>query len=56
MLEKKAKNQKRQLVVFNTVDNPGLDNKDSDDLDREEGNRNNSAMIHQGNLKLSKKA
>ena len=30
MLEKKVRNQKRQLLAFNTVDNPVSDDEDSD--------------------------
>ena len=30
MIEKKVKNQRRQLSVFNTVDRPGPDKKESD--------------------------
>ena len=34
MLENKLSNQKRQLLVLNTVDKPGSDDEESDDSDK----------------------
>ena len=39
MLEKKVRNQRRQLLVFNTAAKPGSDNEESDGSDKEDGNR-----------------
>ena len=39
MLEKKVKNQKRQLLVFNTADKPGSNDEESDGSEKEYGNR-----------------
>ena len=36
MLEKKVRNQRRQLLVFNTAAKPGLDNEESDGSDTSE--------------------
>ena len=47
MPKKKVNNQKRQFVVFNTAAKPGSDNKESDDSEKEEGNRKHSALIRQ---------
>ena len=50
------KNQKRQLAVFNTASNTGLDKEDSYVLEKVEGNHKHSAMPCQGKYKFSKKA
>ena len=34
MFEKKVRNQKMQLLVYNTVAKPGLDDEESDVLDK----------------------
>ena len=34
ILEKKVRNQKRQLLVFNTADKPGSDEEELDDSDK----------------------
>ena len=39
MLEKKVRNQNRKFSVFNTEAKPGSDNEESDDSDKEDGNR-----------------
>ena len=56
MLEKKFKNQKRQLTVFNNTAKPGLDDEESDGLDKEDGNSKHSTLTHQGKSKRFKKA
>ena len=56
MLEKKVTNQKRQMSVFNTTVKPGSDDENSDGSEKEDGNRKNSALTHQGKYKISKKA
>ena len=55
MLEKKARNQKRQLSVFNTATKPGSDNEDLDGSEKEDGNRKHSTMTRQGKSKRSKR-
>ena len=44
ILEKKAKNQKRQLSAFNTAAKYGLENEESDKSDKEDGNNKNSDL------------
>ena len=39
MIEKKVRNQKRQLSDFNTAAKSGSDDEDSDGLEKEDGNR-----------------
>ena len=56
MLEKKVRIQKRQLYVLNTVVKPGSDNKESDDPNKEYGNRKYYALNRKINSKRSKKA
>ena len=56
MIEKKVRNQNRQLLVFNTTDKPGSDDEESDGSGKEDGNRNHSALTRQGKSKRSKKA
>ena len=56
MLEKKFRNQKRQLSVFNTADKPSSYNKELDGSDKKYGNRNNSTLNRQEKSKRSKKA
>ena len=56
MLEKKLRNHKRQLLLFNTAAKPGLDNEESDDSDKEDGNKKHSDLTHQGKSKRSKKS
>ena len=56
MLEKKFRNQKRQLSVFNNAAKPGSEDERSDGLDKEDGNRKHSALNCQEKSKLSKKA
>ena len=48
MLEKKVRNQERQMSVFNTSDNTGSDDEDSDGSEKEDGNRKYSALTRQG--------
>ena len=48
-------NQKRQLLVFNTTANPGSENEESDDSDKEYGNRKHSDLTYQGKSKRPKK-
>ena len=56
MLEKKVRNQRRQLLVFNTAAKPGSDNEESDGSDKEDGNRKHYTLTRQGKSKRSKKA
>ena len=56
MLDKKVRNQKRQLLVFNTVAKPGLDDEESDGSDKEDGNRKHFNLTCQGESKRSNKA
>ena len=56
MIEKKFRNQKRQLSVFNNAAKPGSEDERSDGLDKEDGNRKHSALNCQEKSKLSKKA
>ena len=56
MLEKKVRNQKRLMLVFNTAANPGLDDDDSYDSDKEDGNRKHYDLACQLNYKRSNKA
>ena len=56
MLEKKVRNQKRHLSVFNTAAKPGSDNEDLDGLEKEDGNREHYNLTRQGKSKSSKKA
>ena len=56
MLEKKVRNQKRQMLVFNTVAKPGLDDEESDGSDKEDGNRKDFNLTCQGESKRSNKA
>ena len=55
MLENKIRINKRQLLVFNTVAKPVLDDKESNDSDKEYGNMNHYALTCQGKSKRSKK-
>ena len=55
MLDKKVRNQKRQFSVFNTADKPGSENKESDESDKENGNRKHSDLTYQVESKSSKK-
>ena len=56
MLEKKVMNQKRQLLVFNTTANPGSENEESDESDKEYGNMKHYTLKNKGESKLPKKA
>ena len=56
MLENKVRNQKRQLLDFDTAAKPGSDYKESDGSEKEYRNRKNSTLIYQGKSKRSKKA
>ena len=38
MLDKEVRNKKRQMSVFNNAYQPGSDDKELDDLDKEDGN------------------
>ena len=55
-LEKKVRNQKRQLSVFITVDKPDSDDEESDGSEKEDGNRNHAALTCQVKFMRSKKA
>ena len=55
MLEKKVRNQKRQLSVFNNMAKPGSDDNESDGSEKEDGNRKHSTLNRQGKPKRSKK-
>ena len=56
MLEKKVRNKKSQLSVFNTIDKPGSDNEESYGLEKEDGNNKYSTLTREGEYKRSKKA
>ena len=56
MLEKNARNQKRQLSDFNTEANPGSDKEVSDSSEKEDGNRNHSNLTRQVKFNNSKRA
>ena len=56
MLENNVRNQKRQLLVFNTLAMTGSDNEESDVSDKKYGNRKNSVLTCQGKSKHYKKA
>ena len=56
MLKKNVRNQKRQMSVFNTADKPGSDDEESDRLEREDINRNQSALTRQVKYKSYNKA
>ena len=56
MLEKKIRNHKRQLSVFNTVAKPGSDDEEPNVSDKEGGNMKHSAFNRKGTYKSSKKA
>ena len=56
MLEKKVRNQKRQILVFSTAAKPGSDNEELDGFEKEDGNRKHSVVIRQGESQRSKKA
>ena len=49
-LENKVNKQKRHFSVFNTADNYGLDNKKSDDPEKEYGNSKHSDLTRQESL------
>ena len=55
MLEKKVRNKKMQLSVFNTAANHGSYNEESYDSEKEDGNRNYSAFTRQGKSKGSRR-
>ena len=55
MTEKKVRNKKRQLSVLNTASKPVSENEESDDSDKEYGNRKHSDLTYQGKSKRPKK-
>ena len=44
MLEKKVRNQKRHILVFNTAAKPGSDDEESDGSEKEDVNRKHSSL------------
>ena len=56
MLDNKFRNQKRHLSFFNTATKPGSDDEELDVSDKEDGDRNHSALTRQGKSKYYKKA
>ena len=56
MIEKKFRNHKRQMSVFNTAAKPGLDYEELDGLAKEDGNRKHSALTRPIKYKHYKKA
>ena len=56
MLDKKVRNHKWQLSLFNNVYKPGLEDGESDVSDKEYGNSKHSDLNSQGKSKRSKKA
>ena len=55
MLEKKVNNQNRLLSVCNTMAKSGLDNGESYEPEKEDGNRKKCVLTRQGSSKRSKK-
>ena len=51
MPEKKVRNQKRKLSVFNTTAKPVSYNEESDGLEKEDGNMKHSYLNRQGKSK-----
>ena len=56
MLDKKVRNQKKQMPDFNTAAKTGSYNEDSDGLDKEDGNMKHYTLTCKGKYKRSKKA
>ena len=56
MLEKKVRNQKRKLSVFNNAAKSGLNDENSDGLDKEDWNRKHYDLTRQGKSKRYNKA
>ena len=56
MIDKKLRNQKRRMLVFNTAAKLGSGYEGSYGSEKEDDNRNHSVLNRQGNFKCSNKA